>query len=129
MPMLLVLVTLKEGQMGWESKNKQELDYLLILPLVFHAALHWYPLLHLTKLVLHLSVQVEQAGPQRACLLRVLQVQGGGHDPQRLEQAGLDMSQRYLGFSWVTREYFELLLLLCTLNYILLCISYTKRMI
>ena len=51
-------------------------------------------LLHLTKLVLHLSVQVEQAGPQRACLLRVLQVQGGGHDPQGLEQAGLDRSQR-----------------------------------
>ena len=88
--MLLVLVTLKEGQMGWESKNKQELDYLLILPLVFHAALHWYPLLHLTKLVLHLSVQVEQPGPQRARLLGVLQVQGGRHDPQRLEQARLD---------------------------------------
>ena len=89
--MPLVLVTLKEGQMGWESKNKQELVYLLILPLVFHAAVHWYPLLHLTKLVLHLCVQVEEPGPQGPRLLGVLQVQGGRHDPQRLEHAGLDI--------------------------------------
>ena len=52
------------------------------------------PLLHLTKLVLHLCVQVEEPGPQGPCLLGVLQVQGGGHDPQGLEQAGLDRSQR-----------------------------------
>ena len=68
-------------------------DYLL-LPLVFQAAVPRYPLLHLTELVLHLSVQVEQAGPQRPRLLGVLQVQGRRHDPQRLEQAGLDRSQR-----------------------------------
>ena len=48
------------------------------------------PLLHLTKLVLHLCVQVEEPGPQGPRLLGVLQVQGGRHDPQRLEQARLD---------------------------------------
>ena len=84
----------KEGQ-GEKVKKKQEVvDYLLLLPLVFQGPVPWYPLLHLTQLVLHLSVQVEQAGPQRPRLLGVLQVQGGRHDPQRLEQAGLDTSQR-----------------------------------
>ena len=75
---------------GEEVKNTQVLDYLLILPLVFHAPVPWYPLLHLAQLVLHLSVQVEQPGPQRTRFLGVLQVQRGRHDPQRLEQARLD---------------------------------------
>ena len=70
------------------------MDYLLLLPLVFQGPVPWYPLLHLAQLVLHPSVQVEQPGPQGPPLLRVLEVQGGRHDPQRLEQAGLDTSQR-----------------------------------
>ena len=75
--------------------NKPGLDYLLLLPLVFHAPLvPRYPLLHLAQLVLHPGVQVEQPGTQRPRFLGVLQVQGGGHDPQGLEQAGLDRSQR-----------------------------------
>ena len=86
---------MKEGQIGRggegrEVKNTQVLDYLLILPLVFQAPVPWYPLLHLAQLVLHPGVQVEQPGPQRTRFLGVLQVQGGRHDPQRLEQARLD---------------------------------------
>ena len=89
--LLLVLVILKEGRTGGKSKKKQEVvDYLLLLPLVFQGPVPWYPLLHLAQLVLHPSVQVEQPRPQRTRLLGVLQVQGGRHDPQRLEQARLD---------------------------------------
>ena len=87
-----------------EIKNTQVLDYLLIL--VFHAPVPWYPLLHLAELVFYPSVQVEQPGPQRTRFLGVLQVEGGRHDPQRLEQAGLDMSQRvYLGLRASTSQF------------------------
>ena len=85
------LVIMKEGQTGEESKkNNQVLDYLLLLPLVVQGPVPWYPLLHLAELVFYPSVQVEQPGPQRTRFLGVLQVQGGRHDPQRLEQARLD---------------------------------------
>ena len=53
-------------------------------------------LFDLTQLVLQLPVQVEQAGPQRARLVRVLQVQRGRHDPQRLSQTSPVMQHTVL---------------------------------
>ena len=81
--MLVLHSTVRQSHWGvwWEM-------YLLVL--VF-PLLGRDPLLHLTKLVLHLCVQVEEPGPQGPRLLGVLQVQGGRHDPQRLEHAGLDI--------------------------------------
>ena len=99
---------MKEGQTdreGRKVKNNQVMDYLLLLPLVVQGPVPWYPLLHLAQLVLHPGVKMEQPGTQRTRLLGVLQVQGGRHDPQRLEQAGLDLSQReYLGLRASTSQ-------------------------